>query len=262
MPKPKRPARSPIKTVILPRPARTLRERFYIDCWTVASTATVAGCVMAVVAVGSLLDRFFPGNGEVFRWWFAGLMAVLALGTYLRLRRRIENLSLGIDGEMEVGQFLEELREHGYRIFHSIDCDGFDIDHAIIGRAGVFAIETKTISKRGGAEERVTYDGQKLLVGGREPDRDPLTQAKALSRQLGTILSEQTGETIRAKPIVVFPGWYVTCSAPQPEVRVFNPKQLAGYLRSLPDECDQKTINRLAAALVNHQRLSEKARNA
>jgi len=44
--------------------------------------------------------------------------------------------------------FFSELMLDGFRVFHDIKAKDFNIDHAIVGLSGVFAIETKTRSKR------------------------------------------------------------------------------------------------------------------
>ena len=103
---------------------------------------------------------------------YAGRKAFLA-------KRKIRNLELGREGEKAVGQYLDKLREEGYQVFHDIVADGFNLDHVLIGPSGVFAIETKTISKPSNREAVVQYDGEKVTVAGFEPDRDPVQQVKA-----------------------------------------------------------------------------------
>lgn len=56
---------------------------------------------------------------------------------------RIRNIKLGRDGERDVGQFLERLRENGAKIFHDIPGDGFNLDHVVVHSSGVYVIETK-----------------------------------------------------------------------------------------------------------------------
>lgn len=63
------------------------------------------------------------------------------------LRETIRHLRLGRDGERPVGQILEQLREQGYSVFHDIPGPSFNIDHALVGPAGVFTVETKSRTK-------------------------------------------------------------------------------------------------------------------
>jgi Nuclease-related domain len=69
------------------------------------------------------------------------------------------------------------LRELGYKVFHDVVGGDFNLDHVLIGPAGVFTVETKTHSKRIG-DARVTFEGETIRGGGFEPDRDPLVQPK------------------------------------------------------------------------------------
>lgn len=92
-------------------------------------------------------------------------------------------------GELPVGQLLERLRAKGYEVFHDIEGDGFNVDHVLIGRGGVFVIETKTISKRNDIRRNeVRYDGQSVLVNGFTPDRDPIAQVGANARWVHKLL--------------------------------------------------------------------------
>ena len=81
----------------------------------------------------------------------------------------------GERGELVVAEQLEELRATGFRCFHDIVRDGFNIDHVVVGPPGVFVIETKFRSGSGVIEFR---NGQGIFVGGREEERDPFKQAR------------------------------------------------------------------------------------
>src|SRR5690606_23533501 len=73
----------------------------------------------------------------------------------VRLRPRLRALRLGMEGERAVGQFLERLREDGYHVFHDVVAVNFNVDHVLVGPAGVFAIETKTWSKPSAGDARI-----------------------------------------------------------------------------------------------------------
>lgn len=66
---------------------------------------------------------------------------------FVLARRKIKTLRLARDGEKVVGQFLEGLRENGYRVLHDIVGDNFNIDHLLIGPKGVFTRLTGSASK-------------------------------------------------------------------------------------------------------------------
>jgi len=137
-----------------------------------------------------------------------GVCIYVAFRVY-QLLPRLRTLRQGIEGEKAVGQFLERLRERGYQVFHDLIGEGFNVDHVLIGPAGAFTIETKTWSKPQRGDMRIVYDGNSFTVAGREPDRDPLVQAKVQAHWLRALLFESTGRRIEVQPVVVFPGWFV-----------------------------------------------------
>src|SRR5256886_4945897 len=59
------------------------------------------------------------------------------------LRRRRDDL-LGYLGERAVGEQLDDLRSHGFRIFHDVPAEGrakkFNIDSVVVGPSGVTAV--------------------------------------------------------------------------------------------------------------------------
>lgn len=63
---------------------------------------------------------------------------------HLNLRRSYQ---LGYEGEIAVGQELNQLMLDGYRVYHDFPGDKFNIDHIVVGPPGVFAVETKARSK-------------------------------------------------------------------------------------------------------------------
>jgi hypothetical protein len=181
-----------------------------------------------------------------FEWWrdytaappapwlmtTAALAAIaFAAWRFYRLRPRLRALRLASEGEKVVGQYLEGLRAKGYRVFHDVVGTGFNVDHVLIGPAGVFTIETKTWSKPRRGDARIVFDGRQLAVGDREADDRVAVQALAQARWLRDLLSESTGKRMPVRPVVLFPGWFVE---PRPgatrEIWVLEPKALPAFL--------------------------------
>src|SRR5687768_1146565 len=69
----------------------------------------------------------------------------------------------GFAGERHVAQELSKLDDR-FRVVHDVDIGRGNVDHVVIGPAGVFAIETK--NRRG----RVKSVGETLVVNGRTDD--------------------------------------------------------------------------------------------
>lgn len=174
-----------------------------------------------------------------------------------RAMPRLHALKLGRDGEKAVGQFLETLRERGYRVFHDVIGEGFNVDHVLIGPAGVFTVETKTHSKPGG-DARVTFDGETVRIGGFEPDRDPVIQAKAQAGWLRELLAESTGRKLEVRSVIVYPGWYVEEeNAKKNAVWVLEPKRLPTFLEREPRRLSQEDIHLASFHLSRFVRTAE-----
>lgn len=146
--------------------------------------------------------------------------------------KRARRLKMARDGERAVGQYLSELQAKGYRVFHDILGDGFNIDHIIICDRGIFTIETKTYSKPSKGRPDIRFDGEKLLINGYASKHDSITQAKAQANWSQQILQESTGQKYPVKAVIVFPGWFVQLSpkAKHRNIWVLNPKMLPAFL--------------------------------
>jgi len=164
---------------------------------------------------------------------FAVLALVYCLWQFRKYWPKVKQLQLAEDGEKAVGQFLDRLRESGYIVFHDVVGTGFNVDHVIIGPAGVFTVETKTWKKPVNGDARITFDGEKLTSNGFAPDRNPIVQAKAQARWLRDLLVESTGKSLSVWPVLLFPGWYVENSREAwCEIWVLEPKALPKFLQN------------------------------
>jgi hypothetical protein len=175
----------------------------------------------------------------------------------LRIYRDLTPSLMAIRGERTVGELLETLRSSGYRVFHDITQEGYNIDHAIIGPAGVMSIETKTHSKPQRGNPSVTFDGETILIDGFKPDRDPVVQAKASAGRVRKILLDNTGVEIRVMPVVLYPGWWVDSSVKGDDILVTNPKYFSKWIVGRSRKLSDDKINQLAAAMDSYLRRRE-----
>ena len=168
-------------------------------------------------------------------------------------------LRQGLDGERVVGQFLERLRGSGFHVFHDVVGAGFNVDHVLIGPAGVFTIETKTWSKPVRGNPQIHFDGEKIRIGVSEPDRDPVAQAKAQAGWMRTLLLESTGRKVNVRPVIVFPGWFVTNSNGNfRDVWVLEPKALPAFLDNEPNRLAPDDVKLISFHLSRFIRSSER----
>lgn len=93
----------------------------------------------------------------------------------------------------------------------------------------------------------VEVDGQRVLVNGREPDRNPVRQAEALADWLHSTLEESTGKDFFVRSIVLFPGWFVKGKPKNKRVWVLNPKALPTWFLNEREKIADSDV-RLAAS--------------
>jgi len=229
--------RSPLKDKPLRNPGQSmddqLKDLLYDTLLTPFLVAVVA-CVLAGLEWWRFVHPMPPAPKT-----YTVMAVIVVVYSVLRIWRiwpQIRQLKLGRDGERVVGQYLERLREQSYQVFHDVIGRDFNLDHVVIGPAGIFTIETKTRTKPARGNSKVMFDGAKILVNGFEPDRDPVIQAKAQASWLRALLNESTGRTLEVRPVIVFPGWFVEQRpGSKREVWVLEPKALPSFLANEPD---------------------------
>jgi hypothetical protein len=169
-----------------------------------------------------------------------------------RTRREICLHQLGLLGEQSVAEQLQTLLAEGYLVFHDIPGDGkWNIDHGVVGPAGVFAIETKSRTKRprkaGERDHEAVFDGKAIRFPSGYDVEAP-EQARRNAKWLANMLSKSTGERVTVQPIVALPGWWVTLKA-NSDVKVRSGKQVPGFIAAEPPKLSAKVIQQIAYQL-------------
>ncbi|SRR6266540_1944650 len=163
----------------------------------------------------------------------AGSCAI-AYGRLRPLIRARDCYRLGFQGERYVAEELNQLMADGFRVFHDVPFESYNMDHVLVGPTGVFIVETKTKRKPllGGEKQyRVVFDGQKLqFPNGR--DTDALDQIWRNKKKLAQWLSSATGDPVTVQGIVAIPGWLVERAA-KSNIHVVNPKEIRGLVIGL-----------------------------
>lgn len=175
--------------------------------------------------------------------------------TFLRLRSIRGLLKMGYDGEVAVAHELNHMMTMGYQIYHDFPGDGFNIDHILIGPAGVMAVETKTLSsgtsRRRKADAVVTYDGR-MLHFPKHSDHRSIDQAKQQAAWLSNWLSSTIGEEICARAMVALPGWFVKRTSAD-GIPVVNPKQFETLFKHIkPRPLSEDMIGRIVNQVEQH----------
>jgi len=197
------------------------------------------------------------------------MMAGMAIVVYIkagqklfRIQRNLWNHRLGFAGERVVGEALNQLLIDGFQIFHDVPFDGFNIDHVIVGPAGVFAVETKTRRKRsdmkGPEKARVVFNGESLEYPWGGQETHGLEQAARNAATLSKWLSKATGESTPVKAMLVLPGWFVVCQKAGP-VTVLNEKQISYSFPASRSPLPVDRIQRIAHQLTERCRIQKPA---
>ncbi len=253
--------RSPLKDKPLRNPGQSLEAQRDDLVYDKLIAPAMAALLILILAGMEWWSYFYPRKPNPTVYTAMALIFVAyAVVRFLRARPALRALRLAIDGEKAVGQYLELLREQGYKVFHDVLGDGFNIDHVVVGPTGVFSIETKTFSKPTRGEARVAFDGERILVDGQEPDRNPVVQAKAQANWLRDLLGASTGRRFNVRPVVLFPGWYVEQQGSSTrELWVLNPKALPEFLKHEPEVLPPEDAQLAAFHLSRYVREKERA---
>jgi len=256
-------SKSPLKDLPLRRAGQSIQEQQL----KIASDKLLWPLMLWVAFFLIAVQEWFRylNPSEPKPWLFTGL-AVLATvyGAFriFSIRRTLLKLRLARHGEEAVGEFLEHLRKDGYQVFHDIVGKGFNVDHVLIGPAGVFTVETKTRSKPAKGSAEVVFDGENVKVAGHEPDRNPVVQARAQAGWLKSLLTESTGKDFPVFPVIVFPGWFIrTTKRPAKKLWVLEPKALPKYLANEEPKMTEADI-RLASFHLSRFIRSEEQRRS
>ncbi len=173
---------------------------------------------------------------------FTILISIYCVFRIFKLIRKIKRLKLGRDGEIAVGQTLEYLRNKGFRIFHDIIGEGFNLDHVIVGEQGIFCVETKTYSKPSKGQCKITINHEGISVNGSKPNSKIFSQAKAQKAWLERKISLLTGINVPVQPVVVFPGWFVDNKLDDNSIWFLEPKGLLKYIEKAKVTLDKRTV--------------------
>ena len=188
-----------------------------------------------------------PQISTSFWFWFAMASTGAAAICVYRLKGRTRRLLSGEVGELKVGEALEELRRLGYTPFHDLRRDGYNIDHVVVGPAGVFAIETKFRSGYGEIEFR---NGEGLFVGGRKEEGNALLQARRNAVDVGRTLKDDCKIDTWVQPVVVFVGdWRIKNKWRNTDARVLTVDQVSRYFEQLQPALTRTEIKLIATHL-------------
>jgi hypothetical protein len=214
----RRKRRSPLTVQLLRAPGESLSkeiEKLTADVDSYLSILTM----LPLIVFSMYLSVKYLGSQQA-SWQIMMGLGIIALVPcaykLIKLLNRRLNLCLGLDCERAVGQELDQLMLDGYRVYHDFPADDFNIDHIVIGKNGVFAVETKGRAKPAQGDVTITYDGEGLQF----PTH--YETVSRLSRQKGRPTGCQNGFPVLLVISVAviagswyYPGWYIERKKPR-----------------------------------------------
>lgn len=205
---------------------------------------------------------------EKLRLWFiAAFLAGAVIDAFtgvpkiIAITKRLWNARLGYMGERAVAEELNSLLVKGYRVFHDLPFDKFNIDHVIVGPKGLFSIETKTRRKpkqeNATAEYKVVHEG-KTLRWPKVSETKTIEQALLNAKTVSEWVAASAGESVLAQAIVAVPGWFTATDTKFPAVWVLNPRGIKAFIeKSINPALSPDQIQRVAYQLEQRCRLKK-----
>lgn len=140
----------------------------------------------------------------------------------------------------------------GAWVYHDIPYPYGNIDHVVIGTGGVFAIETKGVSKpvdpsRSGADNATltVKEGALVLPHGRT--NRPIEQAKVHAKWLRQEIKRRFELSVPVQAVVALPGWMINGGFDD-DCWVINPKRGNALRNSVTkSKIEPEEVTRIAA---------------
>jgi hypothetical protein len=186
-----------------------------------------------------------------------------ALALYLALRESpppwIQNYQVGAWGEEQTAKTLEPLLKRGWVVVHDLNRMKSNLDHVIVGPAGVFVLDSKNL------HGTVQIDGDVLSLTRPGDDRveyssDGLaSRARAQGYDLNRLVKRRTNRSPWVSAVVVIWAEFPQRAAAGHNMHFVHGDHLIEWLDAQPARLSAAQINEIAAALQPGQRRRPKA---
>lgn len=187
-------------------------------------------------------------------WGFAlGVFGGAFIGLYLWLRddppEYVARWEWGADAERATARALRGLVRSGWFVVHDVPCRLGNMDHVVIGPAGVFLLETKWL----GGEASIA--GDEIRVQRRlDPDSNYVTggvgrRTRSRAVDLGAALAEQTGRRPWVTAVVVIDSKFADGVVDGDRITFVRRDLLADWLTARPHRLAVAEVEQLAAAM-------------
>lgn len=250
----------PAEQRLLREPGHTIRrEQARLDLQL--SQNLVSAVLLGLSPLMNLVwrpERAVADEEVWLRWVTLGVVTLAAgwvVHSVVAYGRRKRNLALGLVGERMVAEQLDGLKTLGCKVFHDVPGQAghsaFNIDHVVVGRSGVFAVETKTRRLgrlRGGVmAHEVIYDGRALSYPWGE-ERYGLDQAGRQAEWLAAHLLTECRKTVEVRAVLALPGWSIIHKG-SGLVEVVSPRELFALVAEAETRLTAGEVEQIAARL-------------
>lgn len=220
--------------------------------------AVALSIVLALVLVIQEWVVWFLGYEPQPLIWTLYVALVVPYPVYRlrQIRKELPGLKFIQDANKVVVHYLEQLRKDGYSVFHDIEGDGFDIDHVVVGKNGVFIVESIIYSRPAEGKARIYFDGASIRMDEAVHANELIEQGKAKKSWLEEMLRQSIGKHFPIRPVILFPGWYIdaTKSAYGNDLWVLNPKNLPLYIQNTSEKIKEEDYQLIAYYLSRYSR--------
>jgi hypothetical protein len=213
--------------------------------WWVAPVAGVFE-IAVMIGLGRVLQ---PTHLEFYAGVGVGIAITMTMVFWDSPPHRIERWRLGAEGEKATAKALRRLIRDGWTVVHDVDVGRGNLDHILVGPAGVFVLESKNLSGT------LAVHGEVLSVRWREDPSDGYTNAE-LSQRMRARAAALSGSLrgvglpgVWVQPLVVLWGRFDQRSIESQGVAWVRGDDLASVLSRRPIVLDPLRAARATEAL-------------
>ncbi|MGA5360641.1 nuclease-related domain-containing protein [Streptomyces purpurascens] len=155
-------------------------------------------------------------------------------------KAEIHSWANGLVGERVTGRRLDRLTRRGWFTLHAVQwASGADIDHLVIGPAGVFTVNSKR------HKGKTVWYGDSAITVNRAPTRH-IVISQHEARRVSEVLSRRCGADVSARPVIsIVHAAKITVKNAAPPVIVLAAEQLDRVLSGLTPTLSQDQIARI-----------------
>ena len=227
---------SPFTEKMLRSPGYTLNNQLQ-DVFDDLLEPVLALCFLPVILY--LLTKDVSFGVKVLSGGGVLLVVAWEMSKLRKLLLKSRKIKLGLDGEIYTGQELNYLMRKGAWVYHDIPYKYGNIDHVVISKSGIYAVETKAVrkpmNKNGGRDAKVFVKNGSLVFPHFTTSK-PIKQAKQHTDYLKKALLDKTGYRYPVYAVVALPGWYVDKGKNKNGFLVVNPQRGKGLGKFIQTE--------------------------